>query len=202
VYVTLSFLAIGLSTGQAVLASDGSPSRIVDTLSVEAGARALGFAPAVSGPVVSVGAGHTLGEGRWGARHLTASLGGYRQPGFASGGLVDVAWKQRWTARWGGGAELGAAVGAQSHRVPGVVYAPGEDGTLEATRAPVHAGATLGLRAGLGWGPQGTQRPTRVWLRYAQDVVVPFMPHNDVPVMGTTHLTAGITTAMGKAGVR
>lgn len=168
----------------------------VDTLTLDVGNRALGFSPDLSGPVASIGVGRTLGQGPHSTRSLECTAGLYRQPDFASGALAEVGWTQTWEARWGGAAELGASVGAQSSKIPGTSYAADQDGALQAGRAPIQAAATLGAHIGLGWGPPDAQRPTRLWLRYDQLAAVPFMPDNGVPVMGLTHLSAGITTTL------
>ncbi len=196
--MTALLLAIGILSASAAQTESSAP--LVDTISFDLGSRALGFHPTWSGPVGTVRLSRRLGGGAVGSRHVELAAGGYHQADFASEAMVDGGWSQRWMARWGGGLELGTTLTGQSSRVPGVVYVPDASGEFSAARAPHHFSAALGVHAGAGWQFRQNDRPIAVWTRYSQRAAFPFMPGNDVPVMGLTQLTAGVSVALRDGG--
>lgn len=172
-------------------------------LTVEAGSQALGFAPWPANAAALVGTELRLVQRRIYGLHLGLGLGFVRQPGFAHALLLDTPLVQRIQAPFGLYADVDLALGAQASRVPGVVHRPADQGGLEPRRAPVHVAARAGLGLALGFDFGARDRaPVRVFLRYRQVAVAPFMLGNGLPAMGAASLTGGVAVDLGRRSAK
>lgn len=163
-----------------------------------AGGRAMGFDPLPASPHGALGTELHLVARRSFALALAADAGFFSQPSFARGGSLDATLLPRYTAPFGLTADLGLVVGGQVSRTPGPTYrvTPGEG--LQPARAPALPAARFGLAASLGYDFGATTRiPLRVFIRYRQLLQTPFMPGNDVPMMGIADLGGGVAFALG-----
>lgn len=165
---------------------------------LDAGVRALGFAPFPANLTVSVGTELRLVQRRIYALDVGLALGGAHQVQFASIGFADATLAQRVVAPFGlyGGFDL--VVGGEISAYPGVVHVAGDDGRLRPQRPPVKSAARLGVGLELGFYLSRVSRaPMRLFVRYRQLALTPFMRGNDLSVMGMAAWTGGLAVEMG-----
>lgn len=188
-----------LSTLFSLLSAFSPPSDPRWSIVGDVGVQALGFKPLPANPSFSVGADVRLIRRRFYSLHAGGALGGFWQIRFTRGAHFDLSLSQRFTAAVGLYASLDVVLGGQLAVVPGPRYRPGPDGGLQASRATPHAAARLGL--GLEAGLDLSRRhsiPLRIFMRYRQLAITPFMLGNDLPVMGLATWTGGVALGLGR----
>lgn len=174
--------------------AEGQPWPVV----LDAGVQALGFSPLPANPTVSVGTELSLVRRRVYHLALGLAIGGSHQVEFARSGFADTTLAQRVVAPFGlyGGFDL--LVGGQLSAFPGVTYAANEDGRLGPRRAPVRPAARLGAGLEVGFDLHRVSRaPLRLFVRYRQLALTPFMRGNGLLAMGVAALTGGIAVEVG-----
>lgn len=165
---------------------------------VSGGIQALGWKPTPPSPGGSIGTEARLVARRPYGLHLGLALGGFHQIGLVRAGYLDATLGQRLTARLGLYGDLDVVVGGQLWALGATTYRRGDDGRLRASRSPVLPNARLGLAVALGFDfGKRTRAPIRVFARYQQLLVTPFMPGNGVLAMGIASLTTGIAVEVG-----
>lgn len=167
------------------------------SLGVSAGIQALGFDPTPANPQASVGAQVGLVSRGIYQFRIGSELGFFYQDQFSNGVTLDLPLVNRFTTPWGVYADLDAVVGAGVSWVNTPTYGRAEGGQYERSAPPAHPHARLGLGAALGFDlRQVNGPPLRIFLSYRQLVLTPFMPKNDVPLMGLAALSLGVAVEM------
>jgi len=169
------------------LQQQGSPDKPW-SLVASLGTQSLGFAPDALHPTGRLGIERRLVER--GIYHLRASaeVGGFQHARFAKGILVDTSLQNHLQTQLGLYGSLDVIIGGQLFAQNQTVYQLSESGGLAATSPPWTPSARIGLgtTAGYDFGS------VRLFAQYRQYMWTPFMPGNDVPLMGFTTLSAGI----------
>lgn len=158
---------------------------------VTVGTQSMGFAPKHLHPSIGLGLAVDLLDRDHLRLRVGSELGGFWQAGFARGGHIDGTLEVD-TPLFAGlslGAELPLGVQVSTLSRPGWRHTPDEGFTL------VRPGR-LGGRTGLGLLLGFEIGRTRLLIRHRQLVWAPFMPANDVPLMGVAHVSAGIAVTL------
>lgn len=167
------------------------------SLHARGGIQALGFTPTPANPQMAVGV--ELGLVTKGIYQLRvgSELGGFYQDKFSSGATLDVPFINRFTAPFGAYADLDAVLGGGISWINIPTYRRGDDGQYERSAPPLHPQARVGLGAALGFDlSRVSASPVRIFMSYRQLVLTPFMPKNDVPLMGLAALSLGASVEM------
>ncbi len=165
---------------------------------VGGGVQALGFHPFARSPTVSVGAQRSLLRRGRHQLGIGAALSGFSHPLFARGTLLDASLFYRGVAPWGVYVEPDLVVGGRLSRHSGGGFTADKTGQFVRTRGGTRLSARIGLGLALGLDLSALSRtPLRVFVRYRQCIVSPFMADNDVPNWGLATISAGLALKLG-----
>lgn len=199
----LRLLAAWVTLSISVLATHAAAETTVAprpwSVHARVGVQALGFTPTPANPQAAVGAELGLVTKGIYQFRFASELGGFYQDKFSSGATFDTPLVNRFTTPWGVYADLDALLGGGVSWINIPTYRRGDDGQYERSAPPLHPHVRLGLGAALGFDlSRVSSSPVRIFMSYRQLVLTPFMPKNDVPLMGLAALSLGVSVEMNR----